>query len=64
MMYEYDILVNESENTSSKKSGNHKQYFCEAFCDALVAFFEKKIPILETVFTARDQGSRERMQKI
>ena len=64
MMYEYDILVNESENINSKKSGSHKQYFCEAFCDALVAFFEKKIPTLEAVFTARDQFSRERMQKI
>ena len=54
MLYEFDILVNESENIKNKKSGNHKHYFCEAFCEALVTFFEKKIPVLEAIFAARD----------
>ena len=64
MLYEFDILVNESENNQHKKNSGHKQYFCEAFCEALVSFFEKKLPTIDGIFTVKEDHISDKMSNI
>ena len=64
MLYEFDILVNEAENSQNRKTGGHKQYFCEAFCGALIVFFEKKMTVLNRIFVSKEDHTSEKVKRM
>ena len=64
MLYEFDVLVNKFEHEQQQKSGGRVNYFCEAFCGALISFFEKKLPLLDEAFHSDDVKTKEKLDKV
>ena len=64
MLYEFDILVNKYEHEQQSRVGSRSSYYCEAFCSALIAFFETKLPPLNEVFRSEDCTIREKLEQV